>query len=278
MAKPSGTFTYLYLSISLKGGTGKSLFSSVLLDYLRGSGYRVAAYDADGVVGSLSSSNAQKNEAGHIVEHQDPLTGVVGYNIRDESRDMLIESARQQCEFILHDLAGGALIDMMRISDDQDSLRKLFDTFVSLNIIPVFAHLVTPDKETLKSLKTHLDLVDDLGDVGKRARHIVVLNLRGALTKEDFPFWYGFTDPDGVAMGGKIRTRFLASGGVEMVLPNIKERTLSLAKALGIPLSEATRDRRLKIADQQRVSHFLKDFSAAMSTDVRNLMGLNNDA
>ncbi len=267
--------TYLYMTTSLKGGTAKSLFASVLLDTLRAAGISIAAFDADGSIGSLSMMYAEKDENGVALVPQDPLTGVVSYNIRDESRDMLIDSAQQhQGGILLHDLAGGALMDMMRISDDQNSFRKLFETFNYAKIRPIFFHLVTSDKASVESVAIHLDLIDALGESGKQARHIAVINQRGGLRDDDFPFWFGFTDHNGVAKGGMTRKRLLAAGGAEMKLPHINERTLALAKDLGIPLSKAVTDSRLRMADQQRVRNFLTDFELGLSDDVRRVMGV----
>src|SRR5690606_16946197 len=162
-----------------------------------------------------SDMHASRGDDGVALEDQDACDGVVGYNIRDESRDMLIDSLRHGHSHILHDVAGGALMDMQRLFADQDGLRNFFRAIQSLNARVVFLHLITPDAATVESVWTHLELTEQLGELGRHACHIAVLNLLGNRTEQDFPLWYGYTDANGERRGGKTREMLLASGGAE---------------------------------------------------------------
>lgn len=276
MTHPSDTRSTLLMTTSLKGGTGKSFFACAALDYLRTQNHPVAAYDGDGTIGTLSAMHASKDAKGNHQDHQDPLTGVVGYNVRDDSRALLIESSQQHNGVLLHDLAGGALFDIKRIFDDQDGFSNLFNVFQNLNIRPVFCHLITSDKSTVDSTARHLDMMDDLGDIGQNADHLAVLNLRGMLKRDDFPFWYGFKASDGHKKGGKTRDRLLARGGVEMTLPHINEGTLALAKNCNMPLSKAVHETSLTVVERQRIQNFNMAFANAVTPEVRALMGLQD--
>lgn len=276
MNNPDKTQATLLMTTSLKGGTGKSLFACTLLDNLRSRGHHVAAYDGDGVIGTLSAMHALRNDAGRVVAPQDPIAGVVAYNVRDDSRNMLIDSAEQFSGLILHDLAGGALADLQRIFDDQGGLQNLFNTFKDMQIRPVFLHIITADKATVQSVATHMDMTEQLGDVGGIACHIAVLNRRGILKPADYPFWYGYKDADGQPQAGKTRERLLALGGIEIVLPHIDERTLALAKNLNIPLSAAIHDRQLPVVDRQRIRTFVTAFDDAMTPEVRAILGVEH--
>ena len=128
----------LAMTTSLKGGTGKSFFASVLLDILRHRRVPVAAFDADGAIGALSAMHAARDAAGRLRDPQDAATGVVAYNIRDDSRTTLIDSLGCPEPLILHDLAGGSLADLQRLFDDRDGLHNFLRTAERLGITLVF--------------------------------------------------------------------------------------------------------------------------------------------
>lgn len=266
---------YLIAPISMKGGTGKSAFANALLDYLRSSDVSVAAYDADGAVGSLSSMHAQRNADGDAIEDQCPIAGVVDYNIRDDSRDMLINSLAADHKHILHDLAGGALVEMQRVTSDRDGLENFFGVLRDVNACAVFFHLLTPDASTVESVAMHLDLTERLSeDLNAHVQHVAVLNYQGGRRAEDFALWHGYIDGAGISQGGQTRERLLHGGGVEMGLPALDERTMSLLKTMQVPFSVGKRDPRLMLADQQRIRTFTEHFKKALTPQVQALMGL----
>ena len=275
MRNPLTSTATLLMTTSLKGGTGKSLFACALLDYLRTQGHPTGAYDGDGAIGTLSAMHATR-DGDMMIAPQDPLTGVLAYNVREESRDTLIQSAEHHHGTNLHDLAGGALADLKRIFDDQGGLENLFAVFADLNIHPGFCHLITPDKATVESVAVHLDMIDSLGELGGIAGHIAILNQRGLLTKDDYPFWYGIKHKEGHETGGKTRSRLLAQGGAEMFLPHINERTLALAKNLNMPFSQATHTPKLDLVDRQRIRQFMTAFTKAITPEVGAVLGVQN--
>lgn len=266
---------YLMITTSQKGGGGKSTFACALLDSLRRQGLPVAAYDADGAIGSLSDMHALKDGDGEVTDDQDPLTGVIGYNIRDESRTMLIESLSSGHRHILHDVAGGALADVQRLFADQDSLRNILRAMRSSDACLIFLHLITPDVSTIESLAVHLDLTEELRELSRFARHVAVLNRQGNRSDQDFPYWFGYSANDGTHHGGNTRHRLLEGGGAEMALPAVNERTMAMLKSAGVPFGRATQDRRLSLIDQQRLQIFCEDFDDALSLEVRALMGVS---
>lgn len=266
--------TYMMLTTSLKGGGGKSTLACALLDHLRRHEIPVAAYDADGAIGSLSDMHAQRDGSGRKLEEQDPLQGVIGYNVRDESRALLVNSLGFGHRHILHDVAGGALADLQRLFSDRDSLRNFARALRDCGACLIFFHLVTPDNSTIESVALHLDLTAALGDLATYTRHVAVLNRHGDRADQDFPMWFGYTDTEGLKRGGKTRQRLLDGGGAEMNLPALNERTMALLKELRTPFAQARRDRRLSLIDQQRISMFCEDFDASMTAELRQLIGL----
>lgn len=268
----------LMMTTSQKGGTGKSFLACTLLDLLRTLNHPTAAYDADGTIGTLSAMHATRDDDGVLIDAQDPLKGVVAYNVHNDSRTMLIESGEHHTGLILHDLAGGSLADLQRIFDDEeDGLHNLFTVFADLGIHPVFLHLITPDTATIQSLAFVLDMMDRLDGLADNASHIAVLNHRGLLKQADFLFWYGFEQADGQRTGGKTRDRLLAHGGVEMSLPHMDERTLALVKNSTMPLSQAVHDAQFKVTDRQRIKLFIDAFAEALTPEVRDILGVQHD-
>ena len=272
--------TYMGVTTSLKGGGGKSTLACALLDNIRHKNTPVAAFDADGSVGSLIDMHGLRDDDGYLLHDQDPRKGVSGYNIRDDTRTELFESLGNQDCFILHDVAGGALGDLQRVlSDADDGLRDFFRGLQAQNACIVFMHLITPDRSTVESLAMHMDITDQLGstaagDLGIHGRHIAVLNRHGHRKDQDFPHWFGYVDTKGVERGGKTRKRLLEAGGAEMDLPALSDRTMALVKELQIPFRLAVHDPRISLTDQQKVSIFCEKFDAAMSPKVRGLLGL----
>ena len=265
---------YALVSVSQKGGTGKSTYSCALLDALRLAGVGIAAYDADGSIGSLSDMHAERDEAGRLRQDQDPLTGVVSYDIRGDSRDTLINSLADDQPHVLHDLAGGSLVELQRIFSDRGSLQNLFRAIGSVGGCMVFCHLVTPDRATVESVALHLDLLDSLGELSQCARHVAVLNRQGAREDAAYPDWFGYTDATGTVRGGRTRARLLRAGGAEMDLPSVDDRLMALLKQLKVPFSRACHDPRLTLIEQQRARIFCEDFAAALTPEVRALMGV----
>lgn len=271
--------SYLAVTTSLKGGSGKSTFACAMLDNLRNGGASVAAFDADGAIGSLIDMHGSRDEDGNLLEEQIPTEGVFAYNIRDPSRSVLFESLGSEAPLILHDVAGGALADWERVlSDADDGLQDFFQGIQEQDACVVFLHLITPDRSTVESVAMHMDITDRLGDtaagdLSNHARHIAVLNRYGNRKNEDFPDWFGYEDANGVTRGGKTRKRLLDSGGAEMELPAVSDRTMALLKALQIPFKQAVQDPRLDLTNRQIISNFRKKFDAAMSVQVRALLG-----
>lgn len=261
------------MTTSLKGGGGKSFFAAALLDHLRTRGRKVFAFDGDVSNGSLAALHATKDADGNVLENQCPDAGVGIYNIRNETRDALINSLNGT-GIILHDLAGGSLQDLQRIFGDQEGLLRFFEAAQRLNVQIVFAHLVTPDAATVNSVAHHLDLCEELGALGALATHVAVLNRLGERRDGDFTIWFGDKAPDGSVQGGATRKRLLDGGGGEMNLPALSERTVALVKQRGVPFSRAATDPSLALSDQQRILSFMSQFEHEIRR-ASPVMGLN---
>jgi hypothetical protein len=243
-----------------KGGVGKSVFTRSLVDHLRSTGHRLAAYDADGSVGATVRVLGSRDDHGSIEVIQHPVEGIGYYNGRsDQERAMLLDSIESGEDLYVHDLAGGILADLTRIVDDGDGLDALLDAFDTHGYRLVVFHIISPDVGSAQSVARWIDLV------GARTDHVVVLNLKHGKPPNDFPFWYGFKDARGTSKGGRTRERLLAAGGIEIEFPALPAGTFAKLDAENIPFSRAEHAGILTITERAHVAKFLRDFAAELA-------------
>ena len=243
-----------------KGGVGKSVFTRTLVDHLRVSGKRVAAYDADGSVGATARVLGSRDAHGSIERIQDPVEGIGYYNGRaDDERNILLDSIESGEKLYVHDLAGGLLADLTRIVDGGEGLDGLLDAFETHGYKLTVFHVISPDVGAAQSVARWLGLIGDKAD------HVAVINLKHGRPPADFPFWYGFTDAKGAAKGGKTREKLLASGGVEIEFPALPSGTFAKLDSENIPFTRADKAGLLTITERAHVTKFLRDFAAALT-------------
>jgi hypothetical protein len=259
----------IILITSEKGGVGKSVLARTLVEHLREGGTRVAAYDADGGVGALVRVLGTRDEEGKLLKAQDPVVGVGYYNIRArKERETLLNCLRSEEPLIVHDLAGGSLIDVMRVSDEGESLDGLLETIEQHGYRPVVLHMITSEIATAESVSRWIKLTGD------RVDHVAVRNTRWGKDEEDFPFWYGYKDGRGTERGGKVRARLLDElGGLEISLPALPSGTFAKIDADAIPFIQATADDFLTIAEQSQVTRYRREAARTLEP-LRPLLGL----
>lgn len=257
------------LITSEKGGVGKSVTARTLVEYLRGGGTRVAAYDADGGVGSLLRVLGTRDATGELREEQEPSVGVGYYNIRaDDERATLLNCVASGEPLIVHDLAGGSLADLARISDMGEGLDDLLAAFAGEGYRPVVLHLISSEVAATQSVARWLELA------GTRVDHVAIRNTRWGKAEADFPFWHGYVDGNGEARGGKVRRRLLEEfGGLEISLPPLPSGTFAKIDADALPFAVAASAPRLTIAERSHVARYLRE-SAVAFEHLRPLLGL----
>ena len=257
------------LVTSEKGGVGKSVTARTLVEHLRAGGTRVAAYDADGGVGSLLRVLGTRDAAGELVDAQEPTVGVGYYNIRaDDQRATLLDCVASGEPLIVHDLAGGSLADLARISDMGEGLDDLLAAFAGEGYRPVVLHLISSEVAATQSVARWLELA------GTRVDHVAIRNTRWGKAEADFPFWHGYVDGNGEAQGGKVRRRLLEEfGGFEISLPPLPSGTFAKIDADALPFAVAASAPRLTIAERSHVARYLRE-SAVAFEHLRPLLGL----
>ncbi|MDH2313904.1 P-loop NTPase [Methylobacterium brachiatum] len=257
------------LITSEKGGVGKSVTARTLIEHLRASGTRVAAYDADGGVGALLRVLGSRDPDGELLAEQDPAVGIGYYNIRaDDERPTLLNCVASGEPLIVHDLAGGSLADLARISDMGEGLDDLLAAFAGQGYRLIVLHLISSEVAATQSVARWLELVGD------RADHVAIRNTRWGKAEADFPFWHGFVDGRGESHGGKVRRRLLEEfGGLEISLPALPSGTFAKIDADALPFRVAADAPRLTIAERSHVARYLRESAVAVEP-LRPLLGL----
>lgn len=268
MAPKSAAAKRLVLVVCNKGGVGKSVVSRALTDLYRSSAKSAHVFDADGGVGSLLSAYGSRNGDGRVSAEQDPATGVGYYDIRsDSSRNTLLDSLGSGAAIILHDLAGGSLGELKRIVDDGDGVDGLLDAIEGQGYRPVLLHVLSNVQGATASVREYIDAF------GNRADHVAIVNKSWGKDDADFPFWFGFTKPDGTKVGGKTRDDLLSNGGVEIHFPALQAGTFAKVEAENVPYSKAETSADLTITERAHLSKFNKAAAAAF-LEAKDKLGL----
>jgi hypothetical protein len=247
---------------SEKGGVGKSAFAKALIDALRSTAVRVAAFDADAVA-SLLNVHGTRGDDGKLIENQSPIDGVGFYNIRSAERNLLLDSIADGDPLIIHDVAGGALSELTNIVDGGNGVGGLLDAFAEHGYRVTCVHIMSPTAAATQSVARYLDAFGD------RADHLVVKNL---FWGTEYPFWAGFVDGAGVSRGGKTRERFLAMAGIEISFPSLPSSTFAKLDESNLSPLMATKSTLLTITERSQVKRFRDDFWASVQP-ARHILG-----
>ena len=265
----SATTKKLVLVVNNKGGVGKSVVSRSLLDVYRSNGKTVHAFDADGGVGSLLAAYGTRGEDGRLSVEQNPAEGVGYYDVRsDGSRNVLLDSlGTAGASIVVHDLAGGSLGEIKRIVDDGDGVDGFLDAVEGQGFRVVLVHVLSNVQGATASVREYLEAFGD------RADHVAVVNKAWGKEDSDFPFWYGFTKPDGSKVGGNTRADLLGKGGAEIAFPALQPGTFAKVEAANVPYSKAADSQDLTITEKAHLSKFNKAALAAF-LEAKDKLGL----
>jgi hypothetical protein len=256
----------MILVLGQKGGTGKSTASCAILDRLRRDDIPCAAYDGDGSdVGQLHQFYGQRGPDGRPMVPQDPIRGVVPYDIRHEGqRDLLLNSLQTGASVVLHDLPGGSLLPVIRVAGSAAALASMA-TEAGYRI--TLAVVLSP------ALASALVVGDILDQFGTSVDYLAIRN-RFYTRIGGFDLFDGHTDATGEPMGGKSKQRLLAANGKIIDMPSLMEgETYWKLEALDLGFTAGCRDPRLSIAHRSRIGTFLRDFDAELDK-VRDRIGL----
>jgi hypothetical protein len=222
--------------VSQKGGCGKSFKTRCLAQVGRFWGHEVAVFDGDAQIGSTHRA-----------------LGAGRYSLRlDGQREELLNSLATGATTLVHDLPGGALLDMAKVVDGGSDGR--FDTMLSTVAAYGYSltllHLVTPELSTMYSVGQYLKAF------GADARHVAVLNRAFGADDDDFAVWFS----------SRTRKELLALGGREMNLPTLKPSVLTKLDSLYLPITVNVPHPKLTVAEGGNLLAFRKAYEAELNT------------
>ena len=240
----------LAAAVSQKGGCGKSMLVRTLAQVGRWQGYPVAVYDADSLIGTTHRALGARDGAGKLLVDQDPLVGAGKYSLRvDSQREQFLNSLSSGAATIVHDLPGGAMLDIAQVVGQRDGgfehMLKMVSTFgYQLTLL----HLITPEISTVHSLAQYRKAF------GPDVRHIAVLNRSFGADNDDFSAWFS----------SRAREDLLASGGRETNLPALKPSVLAKLDRLHLPVTVDIPTPQLTVAECGNLLAFRNTFESEL--------------
>ncbi len=203
----------LVMTVSQKGGVGKTTVMRGLVEIARTRGIRTAAYDADGGVGQLLKHYGTKAD-GEVAAVQNPLSGVGYFNVRDlRDKEAVNRIDGEGAELVVLDLPGGTLDVLADVVPG--GLRGLVEMYREEGWAVVVLLVITPLQNCALEV---LRLIEHLGG----AKDLIVVKNPGHYPVDAFYQYAGDAEhPEyGVA-----RERLLAAGGRDMLMPPIRWQT-----------------------------------------------------
>lgn len=188
----------IYMCITDKGGTGKTLFARLLANRLQSTGKNPLLVDGDGEVGGLYQF------------YDEALT--IRFTGEAKDRDNLLSILDSDKDTILIDMPAASLTSLAIFNDDHDFFKELQKTDYKLTLINV----ITPFKNSIRTVSQMIELA------GNNASYVVATNEFFG-DYEDFYIWFG----DDQQPVSKARTLLQQVGGKEITLCSIMTGVLS---------------------------------------------------
>jgi hypothetical protein len=247
--------------LSQKGGPGKSTFSRAMLDVLRcDRNTAVGAFDADGNVGQLLQYYGERDEKGRLIPDQAPLRGVFPFDIRDKvGRDNVVNALDLDANVLLFDLPGGAVDTLTTIIKAENGIQALVQEYrnagVAITIVIVMSIVHASASNVVKTINMF----------GADVDYVAVKNLFFG-EPEDFLFFDGFTDVQGITIGGRGKALLQQHQGELITMPQLRGREYALLDLYNLGFSQALKSPLLRRAERSNVFHFLEGFKQAVAT------------
>ena len=239
--------------VSQKGGCGKSFKTRCLVQAGRYRGHQVGVYDGDSFIGTTYRALGSRDGNGRLLTEQDPLVGAGQYSLRlDGQREELLNSLATGANTLVHDLPGGAMLDVARVVDSgrEGRFDTLLSTVAAYGYSLTLLHLVTPEISTIHSVKQYLRAF------GSEARHVAVLNRAFGSDDDDFAVWFG----------SRTRKDLLSLGGREMNLPALKPSVLIKLDSAHLPFTLEIPHPLLTVAAGGNLLAFRRAYMAQLDT------------
>lgn len=218
----------LILVLTDKGGTGKSLFTRGVADYLIRKKFSssVLLVDGDGEVGQL------------LQFYKD--AGVISSQIvNEQQRDQFMEILESNQPLIIVDMPAAAISNLAKLEAEINFFKVVKDYGYRLTL----CNVMSPFKASVRSVKAMIELA------GLQADYVVVKN-----------HFFGEDADFHLYESGQGKKYLAAHNGLEISMPKISTGVLAELDAKNMPFWLAVNDMQLKLAYRCRINQWLKEF------------------
>lgn len=245
------------ITVSKKGGTGKSMTAKSCADYVRSNGIPAGLFDSDGEVGDLARFYSRGSA--------NPLIGVAKFDLDAKDGPQLVgETVDLGADVLLIDTRGGA---NKKIASFFRRPMEFVDFFASAGYRAVF---VAPINHLPSTAET---LVETIQRFGPDAGYLAVRNLAQAAPEE----MIYFENEESIGneaipiFGGEHAIDILRkAGGLVIDMPALSNKTLAKLERNPMTFSEALEDAALetnggpmKRLDQFALDSWIRDMNKA---------------
>lgn len=223
------------MTISDKGGSGKSVAARVLADYYTANSVDALLVDGDGEVGQLLKYHGRRDGDGRLVE-QRPGDGVLSFALHGERTD------REKIATVLDHGAPLVLCDFpaagLTVLEQVQGAFGFLDDIKSEGYTPTFINPITPFAASMRTVRRMIDLggPDDCD-------YVVFLNQQFVEGPEDWIVWTG--SDDGSIKPSSGRKALADAGGIELDLPRLRSGAMALIDEFSLTFEAACSDTRL---------------------------------
>jgi len=230
---------YIYIIITDKGGTGKTLFSRTLAYKLIADGKEPLLVDGDGEIGGLYQF------------YKDALT--VRFTGTEKDRDQLMNILDSKKDTILVDMPAASITSLAIFNEDV----KFFDEIKKEGYTLVLINVFTPFKASIRTIKQMIELAGD------NANYVAVQNAHYG-DDDDFFLWYG--DENSSLQPAKSKLSLEQAGGLEIKFHKLQTGVLVAMDQTNINFAEAMGDQSpLKRVHKSRLHGWLKSMDIELS-------------
>ncbi|MDP2196096.1 MAG: hypothetical protein Q8J72_08935 [Rhodocyclaceae bacterium] len=222
------------MTISDKGGSGKSVAARVLADYYTAHGVDALLVDGDGEVGQLLKYHGRRDGDGRLVE-QRPGDGVLSFALHGERTD------REKIATVLDHGAPLVLCDFpaagLTVLEQVQTAFGFLDDIKAEGYKPTFINPITPFAASMRTVKRMIDLGGDDCD------YVVLRNQQFVEGEEDWICWTG--SDDGSIKPSSGRKVLADAGGIELDMPRLRAGAMALIDEFSLTFEAACSDTRL---------------------------------
>jgi hypothetical protein len=226
---------HFVMTISDKGGAGKSAMARLIADYIFVTKVPALLVDGDGEVGQLAKFYAERDENGRIKKQQTPGIGVLQFGLHGQQsdREKIATVLDHGANLVLCDFPAAGLTVLEQL---QDSV-GLLDDIKAEGYKPVFINPITPFAASMRTVKRMINMG------GNDSEYVVVKNNMFADGDDDWIVWNGSEESKIKPSGGK---KALAEvGGIEIELPKLRLGAMSLIDEFNLTFEAACNDMRM---------------------------------